>query len=148
MLAIPLMFCCSGSLEGAIDPTVERSVSEDRLHSLSRSPSPLPVLHYPHTTLQRVLSPGAVFAAVSASPSNVVTMSGWFHIIWNGVPHYGLVDDGGKWTELLIEERVLSDAGGPRTLNRRRVQITGHRVETGAEAVRVLTINPEERDAQ
>jgi hypothetical protein len=89
-----------------------------------------------------------MFAFSLSSPSDLVTVSGWFHIIWNGTPRYGLVDDAGEWTDLLIDENVLSDLGGPLALNRRRVRITGRRPGGGPGMIQVITINPDERNVR
>ena len=65
------------------------------------------------------------------------------------MPHYMLVDDGGEWVDLLIDEQVLRDAGGPLGLNRKRVRLTGRRSEKTPGAIQVIAINPEdERDEQ
>lgn len=129
-------------VEGAAELLVPTPFLQDRIDPLTQPP----LLFRP--ALQQSRMSGAVFALTLVSPPDLVTVSGWFHIIWNGVPRYGLVDDEGEWTDLLIEERVLRDTGGPRVLNRKWVRITGRRPGTGARTIQVETINPEERDAR
>lgn len=55
--------------------------------------------------------------------------SGWFHVVWNAQPHYVLVDERGRWAELLVRESVLAPLGGPLAINRKRVRVTGAAVE-------------------
>ena len=78
-----------------------------------------------------------------AAANDPVSLSGWLHIVWNGEPRVMLIDDRGAATRLLVDEAVLRTYGGMRGLNRRRVTITGERVNSMPEAVRVLSIQPE-----
>lgn len=145
ILAISLISCRFELVEGAIDLAVETPSPRGRFDSLNQSRPPLrSVLQHPHKSLEQFLISGAVFAKAMASPSDLVTMSGWFHIIWNGAPRYRLVDDEGEWADLLIDERVLRDVGRPRAMDRKRVRITGRRSGTGAKTIQVITINPDE----
>lgn len=68
------------------------------------------------------------------------SLSGWFHVIWNGGPQYVLIDDQGRWTQLLLEEALTKRLGGPLTFNRKRVRIVGRRVSEPLGAIRVLSI--------
>ena len=72
-----------------------------------------------------------------------VTLSGWFHVIWNGEPRFMLVDDRGVATRLVIDEAVMRTFGGPRGLDRKRVTVDGQRVDDVPEVVRVLSIAPD-----
>ena len=80
---------------------------------------------------------------VSASPQ--LTLSGWFHVIWNGEPRFILIDDRGVATRLVIDEPMMRAFGGPRGLDRKRVTIGGQRVDDVPEVVRVLAIELDAR---
>lgn len=82
-------------------------------------------------------------AMIAASPpgeAQEVCLSGWFTVIWNDRTRYFLSDDQGRWTELLLDEKMLKPLGGPLALNRKRVKIVGERVTASPEAVRVLSV--------
>ena len=83
------------------------------------------------------------FRLVSAAKQ--VTLSGWFHVIWNGEPRFILVDDRGVATRLVIDEPVMRASGGPRGLDRKRVTIEGRRVVDASEVVHVLSIELDTR---
>src|SRR5438876_531510 len=87
-------------------------------------------------------------AADDARTSDVVTVagqrvsrSGRLHIIWNGEPHFMLVDDHGGAIRLLIDEALTRPFGGPRALNQKRITITGQHVGESPDTVRVLSID-------
>ncbi|MCZ7624915.1 MAG: hypothetical protein FIA90_08695 [candidate division NC10 bacterium] len=88
---------------------------------------------------------GSLLAETLSYPDAPLNISGWFHIIWNGEPRYTLVDDDGEWIELLIDEQVLRNTGGPRFLDRKRVRVSGFPLETRPEVIQVITINPEDK---
>jgi hypothetical protein len=69
------------------------------------------------------------------------TLSGWFHVVWNGAPRYVLVDDQGQWIELLLDETLVRPFGGPLAFNRKRVRIEGESVHAPSGGVRVLSIS-------
>lgn len=69
-----------------------------------------------------------------------VSLSGWFHIIWNDRARYVLINDQGRSVELLLDEDLARPFGGPRAFNRKRVKIVGERVSMPPGAVRVLAI--------
>jgi hypothetical protein len=149
-LAIFLASWQIASVEGAAAPATkevpfsERIDVQDAPHPSSR-PDSLDFCAWS----QQYMKSGVVFAGLPADPGTPLTVSGWFHIIWNGMPRYMLVDDGGEWVDLLIDEQVLRDAGGPLGLNRKRVRLTGRRSEKTPGAIQVIAINPEdERDEQ
>jgi hypothetical protein len=70
----------------------------------------------------------------------VLTLTGWFHVIWNGEPRFMLVDDRGVATRLLLDPVLTRPFGGPRAINGRRVTITGEPGADQPQTVRVLTI--------
>jgi hypothetical protein len=79
----------------------------------------------------------------TAPAGSRVSLSGWFHVIWNAEPHFLLIDDRGVATALLIDEALLTAAGGARGLNRKRVTVVGQQASEAREVVRVLSIQPE-----
>lgn len=144
-LAVLLISCQVAALEGAATPAAKAEPS----------PQHIDAHHIPYPSSQsdsrnscagsqQYMESGAVFAMFPADVTAPLTLSGWFHIIRNGVPRYMLVDDAGKWVQLLIDDQVLRDVGGPLGLNRKRVRVTGHRSEKTPEAIRVIAINLEE----
>jgi len=72
-----------------------------------------------------------------------VALAGWLHVIWNGGPHYKLVDDRGNSTDLLLDEKLTAPFGGPLVFNRKRVKIAGLPVPPPSKAVRVISISLE-----
>jgi hypothetical protein len=78
-----------------------------------------------------------------AAVGQQLSLSGWFHVIWNGEAQYRLIDDQGRWTELLLDEHLVRPFGGPRAFNRKRVKIVGEKASTPPEAIRVLSIELE-----
>ena len=79
------------------------------------------------------------YPSVVAGPQ--LSLSGWFHVVWNGEPRYVLVDDQGRWIELLLDEALVRPFGGPLAFNRKRVRIEGERVHAPSGGVRVLSIS-------
>ena len=72
--------------------------------------------------------------------SAVVKLSGAFHIVWGDTPTYVLVDANGHPTTLVLSSDVLERHKGARSLDRKRVTLTGTRIPNGATALRVLSI--------
>lgn len=72
-----------------------------------------------------------------------VSLLGWFHVIWNDRPHYVLIDDQGRSTQLVLDEAVVKPFGGPRALNRKRVKVTGVPEAAPPGAIRVVSIELE-----
>jgi hypothetical protein len=83
-------------------------------------------------------------ASPDLHPSNVVTRSGWFLIVWNGVPRFELADEGGRTVRLQIDSDVCGCCSSPRVFNRKRVTITGVAVEGAPDVLRVLTIEADD----
>ena len=77
---------------------------------------------------------------LTTSAEHQVSLSGWLHIIWNGEPRFVLIDDQGMATHVVIDETLTKPFGGPRTLNQKRVTITGERIDKPTGAIRVLSI--------
>ena len=74
----------------------------------------------------------------------IVFLTGRLHIIWNGEPRFILIDDRGAAIRLVIDEALTQPFGGSRALDRRRVRITGERVDGALpETVRVVSIERE-----
>ena len=76
----------------------------------------------------------------AGEPKQMVSLSGWFTVVWNDRTRYFLTDDQGRWTELLLDEEMAKPLGGPLAFNRKRVKIVGERVTTPLGPVRVLSI--------
>jgi len=77
---------------------------------------------------------------VQKSDSSIVKLSGAFHIVWGDTPTYVLIDAGGRPTTLVVSSHLLERHNGARSLDRRRVSLTGARTPDGGGAVRVLSI--------
>lgn len=60
--------------------------------------------------------------------------------MWGDTPKYFLVDAGGRPTSLVISPDVLERHKGARSLDRKRISLTGLRMPAGAAGVRVLSI--------
>ena len=75
-----------------------------------------------------------------------LSLSGRFHVIWNGEPRYVLIDDQGQWIELLLDEAAVKPLGGPLSFNRQRVKIEGEKVDAPSGRVRVLSISIERKE--
>lgn len=73
-------------------------------------------------------------AGPGPEPQKTVTLIGWFNVVW-GDPlpesrlppriEYSVTDDNGKHTVLLIDEKLINQAGGIRLLSRSRVKVIG-----------------------
>lgn len=108
---------------------------------------------------RRELARGLLLAAVlvitlwltACQPTQRVSLSGWFHVIWyDGPPGsgtggvtYWLDDDQGESHRLLIDEKLLQPLGGAVAVNGRRVKVTAEVVPTPLGALRVLAIELE-----
>jgi hypothetical protein len=108
---------------------------------------------------RRGLAKGLLLAAVlvitpwltACQPTQQVSLSGWFHVIWydgppgsgTGGATYWLDDDQGESHRLLMDEKLLQPLGGAVAVNGRRVKITAEVVLTSPGALRVLTIELE-----
>jgi hypothetical protein len=64
-------------------------------------------------------------------------------VIWNGGPHYALVDDQGGSTRLMMDESLARALGGPLAINRKRVRIVGEQLSSPPGVVRVQAISLE-----
>ena len=84
---------------------------------------------------------GVPAAASAAEPDSTVSLAGWFQTVWGDTPHYLLVDDTGRSTELLLSEEVARPLGGPRAIDRKRVRVRGTKVARPAGALRVASID-------
>ena len=76
----------------------------------------------------------------ASSSEQHVTVSGTFHVIWNGEQKYMLIDDQGLWTRLLLDEPSIRRLGGPLAMNRKRVTVVGVPLASPAGAIRVVHI--------
>jgi hypothetical protein len=87
----------------------------------------------------------------ACQPTQQVSLSGWFHVIWydgppgsgTGGATYWLDDDQGESHRLLMDEKLLQPLGGAVAVNGRRVKITAEVVLTSPGALRVLAIELE-----
>jgi hypothetical protein len=86
---------------------------------------------------------GGESTSIATMTSHRVSLSGWFHVIWNGEPRFMLADDRGLATRLEIDDAVLSAVGGARALNQKRVNVVGERVSETPAVIRVLSIDVE-----
>ncbi len=86
---------------------------------------------------------GAESTSIATTAFARVSLSGWFHVIWNGEPRFMLADDRGLATRLEIDDAVLTAAGGTSALNQHRVTVVGERVSESPAVVRVLSIDLE-----
>lgn len=136
------VFCQIAPMAGAAPPVAAAVLFAQDMNADNRSlPSSLLSDSYrPRVGSRQSAISGVIIALNHAH--DPVTISGWFHIIWNGTLRYRLVDDKGESIDLLIDERVLRDAGGPLSLDRKRVQVIGLRPEKAPWAFHVTTINP------
>ena len=89
---------------------------------------------------------------VSSSPPPVtLELVGKFHVLWGDGPpgaettkrEYWLIDDGGGWHRLLVEEELLEPWGGPVALQGRRVRVRVEAPDPAASIVRVLALQLE-----
>jgi len=82
-------------------------------------------------------------AATCDSPACEVdiTLSGWFHIVWNGSARYYLVRENAQATDLIIEEETAQLYGGRAALDRRHVTLSG--VRLSPTLIRVRSIHLE-----
>ncbi len=88
----------------------------------------------------------------ACQPTQQVSLSGWFHVIWyDGPPDsgtggvtYWLDDDQGRSHQLLLDEKLLEPLGGSLALNGQRVRVTAEQVTTPPGALRVLAIELEQ----
>jgi hypothetical protein len=76
----------------------------------------------------------------SMAPLEQVSVAGWFHVIRNGKTRFMLIDDQGRWSEILLDEALARPLGGPRALNQKRVKIVGERSKVSPEIIRALSI--------
>ena len=76
----------------------------------------------------------------AGEPKQIVSLSGWFTVVWNDRTRYFLTDDQGRWTELLLDEEMAKPLGGPLAFNRKRVKIVGERVDRPSGVIRVVSI--------
>lgn len=80
-------------------------------------------------------------AAMSvAMMDSTLSLTGWFQTVWGDTPHYMVVDDAGRSTELLLSEEVTRTLGGARALDRKKVKVTGTRSSQPPGALRVSAI--------
>jgi len=76
----------------------------------------------------------------AADTGEIITLHGWFTIVWNDQAHTFLTDDAGDTRELLLDESLTGPLGGPLALDRKRVVITAEAVEGRPEVLRVTSI--------
>lgn len=86
---------------------------------------------------------GICLGGVNSVAAQRLSLTGWFHVIWNHQTRYVLIDDRGRSTDLVLDEELLRPFGGPLAFNRRRVRIVGEEVSKAAGRVRVLSIELE-----
>lgn len=87
----------------------------------------------------------------ACQPTQRVSLSGWFHVIWyDGPPGsdvggatYWLEDDQGESHQLLLDEKLLQPLGGSVALTGKRVKIIAEVVSAPPGALRVLAIELE-----
>jgi len=96
-----------------------------------------------------VLTASVVMSAASTACTAVsgpiassqrISLSGWLNVIWNGEPHFMLIDDRGTAIRLMIDDALIQSLGGVQKVNRKRVTITGERPAETPDAVRVLSL--------
>lgn len=75
-----------------------------------------------------------------AMMDSTLSLTGWFQTVWGDTPHYMVVDDAGRSTELLLSEEVTRTLGGARALDRKKVKVTGTRSSQPPGALRVSAI--------
>ena len=79
-----------------------------------------------------------------ALESGSLELSGAFHVVWNGLTRYFLVDDAGNSRELLVDDELLRQSGGPVELNGKQVDVTGRTLPGPDQRIRVISIEPAE----
>lgn len=87
----------------------------------------------------------------ACQPTQQVTVSGWFHVIWydgppgsgTGGATYWLDDDQGQSYRLLLDEKLIQPLGGALALDGQRVRVTAEPVATPPGALRVIAIELE-----
>ena len=86
--------------------------------------------------------PSSPNTSYPSSPDQV-TISGWLSVVRNGGTHYFLVDDQGQTFELLLDEELAKKHGGPQSLDRQRVSITGQKLDGSSEKIQVISLEIE-----
>jgi hypothetical protein len=85
----------------------------------------------------------------SGAESAAVLLTGWFHVMYGDPPppghgggqlRYELVDSVGHSTPLLLSDDLLRSNRGGRDLDRKRVRVTGFRLDHPDTVVRVRDI--------
>jgi hypothetical protein len=79
----------------------------------------------------------------ASSSEQQVTLSGWFHVIWNAEPRYMLIDDQGRWTRLVLDGPSGTPQANPLALNRKRVKAVAVPLASPAGAMRIVHIGLE-----
>ena len=78
-----------------------------------------------------------------SQPDQIVSLTGYFHILWGNAPKFILVDDHGLATNLDIDETVVKPFGNPRSLSQKRVTLTGKQTDGIKGVFKVLSIKVE-----
>ena len=113
-----------------------------RLHTLRAMPLALVMMGCTTSPAPGGAEPdSAGFALESGS----LELSGAFHVVWNGLTRYFLVDDAGNSRELLVDDELLRQSGGPVELNGKQVDVTGRTLPGPDQRIRVFSIEPPER---
>lgn len=78
--------------------------------------------------------------AVIAEAEPRVSLSGLLNVIWNGEPHFMLLDDRGHAVRLMIDDALLKPFGGVQALVQKHITVAGKRVSQTPEVIEVLSI--------
>ena len=85
--------------------------------------------------------PAGASGQAQNTDNSTVKLSGAFHIVWGDSPSYVLVDSAGRPTSLVVSSELLERHKGARSLDRRRVTVTGTRMPDRQATLRVLSIS-------
>ena len=69
---------------------------------------------------------GGALPNVSGTPPAQDTLSAVFTIVWNGEARYMFTDAQGRNFELVVTDEILGKFGGPLSLDRKTVRVTGN----------------------
>ena len=76
--------------------------------------------------------------------TNLVSVSGWFTIIYNGEPHYYLNEESGEKSQLFFDAASLESIGGALQFDRKKVSLRGELTSANPRMIYVRTIHIKE----
>ncbi len=76
----------------------------------------------------------------TTTSESLITITGWFTIVWNDEPHYSITDDHGINTQLQMDDEIAKPLGGPLELDRKKITIVGKVIRDSPRTIRVLSV--------